>query len=491
MTFAELDAAASSAAAQLSRAGLRPADRVLIGERPGIGLFVALAAVLRAGLVAVFVDPGHGLGRVNQLMSRHPPAALIASGWGRWLSYCLPATRNVPLRFSRGIRFPGWQRLCESTTPADTFNYETDPRDPALLTFTSGSTGLPKGIARSHGLLRAQLRILAEELPASPGDVALVTLAMFVLPNLARGVCSVLPAPRLRKPARADAGTLVGQIVDERVTHIVAPPALLDRIADHCARRNAELAGVRDVTTGGGPVFPPRCQRWRAMAPGATLRLVYGSSEAEPIATTRLGGADSESRPTHAGVGLLAGTPAAGARVTIVPDRAGESIDDMNASEFRKLCLPADQIGEIVVSGPHVLPGYVNGSGDRLHKLTVDGERWHRTGDAGYLDYAGRLWLVGRCSARLGDARGTLYPLQVEVVASQSEQVLHSALVGRAGQRLLLVEWRHSPTRADLSALARSVGGFCIDRIQSVRQVPMDRRHNSKVDYARLERIVV
>src|SRR6185503_8477337 len=99
-------------------------------------------------------------------------------------------------------------------------------------------------------------------------------------------------------------------------------------------------------------------------------------------------------------------------------------------------CLESGEVGEIVVSGAHVLSGYLQGRGDEETKFRVDDAIWHRTGDAGWLDAQGRLWLLGRCAARIADERGTLWPFAVECAAQQNAAIRRAALVSDEGQRL-------------------------------------------------------
>src|SRR5690606_34695162 len=108
--------------------------------------------------------------------------------------------------------------------------------------------------------------------------------------------------------------------------------------------------------------------------------------------------------------------------------------------------------------------------------------------DAGYLDTEGRLWLLGRAQARISDNRGTIYPFAVECAASRIDGVRRSALVQHAGKRLLIVE----PTRgapADLpDVLARQLPWARLDAVRLMGRIPVDRRHNAKIDYTALAR---
>ena len=147
-------------------------------------------------------------------------------------------------------------------------------------------------------------------------------------------------------------------------------------------------------------------------------------------------------------------------------------------------CLPADEPGEIVVSGEHVLTGYLHGRGDDETKFRVDGAVWHRTGDAGYLDDRGRLWLLGRCVARIDDARGELYPFAAETAVYQDARVKRAAVVGHNGRRLLAVGVvRRRRSRATWKRSAQILAWARIDEVRVWPPVPVDNRHNAKIDY--------
>ena len=190
------------------------------------------------------------------------------------------------------------------------------------------------------------------------------------------------------------------------------------------------------------------------------------------------------------GRGLVAGLPVKAIQVRILRDRWGSRIGPYTEVEFAAACLPPEQPGEIVVSGEHVLPGYLNGHGDHETKFSVNGTIWHRTGDAGYLDPRGRLWLLGRCAARIDDAHGFIYPFAVEAAASQYPLVRRSALVAHRGRRILAVQLDDRVSAADLSALRESLAWAHTDEIQVHKRLPVDKRHNAKIDYSALDKLL-
>lgn len=117
-------------------------------------------------------------------------------------------------------------------------------------------------------------------------------------------------------------------------------------------------------------------------------------------------------------------------------------------------------------------------------------QTWHRTGDAGYLDEQGRLWLVGRCKAAIRDSWSTSYPFQVEIPACGFPGVARAALLKYGEQPTLVLETSEPGNIRDLVARWALLRQVRISRIVMVREIPMDKRHNSKVDYGRLEKLL-
>jgi acyl-CoA synthetase (AMP-forming)/AMP-acid ligase II len=230
------------------------------------------------------------------------------------------------------------------------------------------------------------------------------------------------------------------------------PPALCKCLVDS----GASLRHVTKVFTGGGPVFPDLLRRLPCLAPNARISLIYGSSEAEPIAQLALDqiAGDDFQAMTH-GVGLLAGAPVEGIRLRI-------------------------EDGEVWVSGPHVVKTYLNPIDDSGSKLRIDGRIWHQTGDAGRLDDRGRLWLLGRHKERVGK----LYPFAVEAAAQRVPGVRNAAFLNVGADAVLVIEQDGNSSvafpRAWMSQWSANL------RVVKLPQIPMDSRLHSKVDYGRL-----
>ncbi len=488
-SFSELERRSAQAAQMLSAKGLRAGDVALVFQPMSVCLYEVLLALFRLGMVALFVDPQAGRDTIVHAVARCRPKALIACHKAQWLRLLSPAVAAIPHKLATAAWFPGatsWQRLAAYAPAPEVTDVDDD--HPALITFTSGATGRPKAALRTHGFLCRQHRVLEKHLDLRPGQLDLTTLPVFVLANLGSGVTSLIPDANLLRPGHIRPARVLRQIRQYRPQRSAGSPAFYLRLAQAVAVTGETLPQFETIYTGGAPVYPRTLDALRKMAPRARLVAVYGSTEAEPIAHLDDSQIDTSAiERMHTGHGLLAGTPVDDIELKIIRMQWGQAIATLTAAEFHALQLPAGQTGEIVVSGAHVLPGYLDGIGDQETKFAVEGRRWHRTGDAGYLDHRHRLWLMGRCSARLQDTDGELYPFAVEAAALQQHAVRHAALIQDGGRRLLVIEC-HKGRVVDHDRLLQTLRWAKIDRIREVRKIPMDKRHNAKVDYPALYR---
>ncbi|MDB5506830.1 MAG: hypothetical protein JWR75_1468 [Devosia sp.] len=442
ISFADLARRSGALAQGWHRAGLRQGDRVLVAMSVGIDLYASIAALWRVGATIVFPEPALGLAGLRHAVRLTRPRALLTSGAYGLIRLVLPELWGVGLHLGLDTGSPG-DLLTAST-----------PDHPALISFTSGSTGKPKAIVRSHGFLAAQDAALDPLIaPEREDEVDLVAFPVFVLANLARGTTSALPNWSLRDPGSADIGSILRLLEKHRVTRALVPPSIGDVLA------RAPALPLQTVLTGGGPVFPDLLRRLQRVMPksGDTIS-VYGSTEAEPIAWQRASDiSPSQWQAMEAGSGLLAGRPIGAVKVRLISD-------------------------EIVVTGDHVNKSYLGGQGDADNKIALEGAIWHRTGDAGRLDGEGLLWLKGRLS---GLCSG-VYPFEVEVPARLWPGVDRTALVSIDGRPVLAIEG----DEAQLGAWKEAGSGICVDAVVRVEHMPMDRRHQSKIDHSTLRKVM-
>lgn len=440
ITYAGLATRAAELAAAWATTGIGAGDRVLVAVWPGIALYASLAALWRLGAVAVLPEAAMGLAGFRHAAAAAAPKALLA-GWPvRLLSWAFPETRTIPLGLSPGDAGDAGAAPFPAVTAAD----------PALISFTSGTTGKPKGMVRSHGLLLAQHEALAPLIASrDEPEIDLVAFPAFVLTCLGHGSTVAMPGWDLRRHDQVSGETIARQARSLGVTRLLVPPVITARLA-----RDGLAAPVRRVLTGGGPVYPDVARAFLTKNPGVGLTIVYGSTEAEPIShidAEVLSEADWQM--TARGGGLPVGAPAPEATVRIEDD-------------------------EILVAGPHVNETYMDPTQDAATKLRREGRIFHRTGDAGRLDDRGRLWLLGRLAA----SRPGLHPFAIETAARLQPGVTGAAVVAAGDTVALFVE----PTTATLDepfSQRLSQSGVAV---RVVPKIPLDRRHRSKPDYAAL-----
>lgn len=492
VTFAGLDRMAGSIARQLRDARIQAGDRVLVFCPMSVALYAVLVGIWRCGATAVFLDPSTGRAQLERCCALASPKLFLAVPRAHALRVVSPSIRSIPVAFSIARWLPGARKLTiDGATDGDPTIAPADYGTPALITFTSGSTGQPKAAVRSHGFLLAQHRVLAHDLNLQPGQRDLSALPIFVLANLASGVTSIIPDADLRAPGEIAPARLHRQIRLMQPTRVAASPALLDRLAAHAALHNDQLETFEEIYTGGAPVFPRLLRLLQRVAPQATVVAVYGSTEAEPIARIAWDEMQPEDlRAMESGAGLLVGHPVAEIDLRILPDRWGHVIGPYTANTFDRDALPAVSTGEIVVAGEHVLTGYLDGLGDHETKFKVGDRTWHRTGDAGYLDKVGRLWLLGRASAKLVDVNGIVYPFAIECAAMSAEAVHRCALVEHGGARVLAVELEQGVSEDVASMLQRQLAWARVTEVLVVDAIPVDKRHNAKVDYPALRALL-
>ncbi|MGL4311449.1 MAG: AMP-binding protein, partial [Paracoccaceae bacterium] len=400
ISFAALLGQAEGLAADLAARGIEPGDRVLLATPLDARLYASLAALWMLGAAAVFPEPALGIRGLRHAISTMRPKAFLSAGKYRWLHLLLPPLwRLRPLSANVG-----------SSGPGPLPDYVPAPDDIALISFTSGTTGRPKTILRSHGFMTAQWRAVAPLMQTGDPGRDLVAFPVFVLVNLAAGRGSVLPFWRQGRET-PDVGILALRCADKNITRLLVPPAICEALAKHGIPET-----VTTILTGGGPLYPDTAAALMTRKPALRLVTVYGSTEAEPIAEIDSAAiTDVDRQAMRNGAGLLVGPPVPGLRLRIAGD-------------------------EVQVAGDHVNRGYFDAADNAGNKIAEGDTVWHRTGDAGRMDGQGRLWLLGRHGQRVELAGGPAYPFQIETAARFWPGVTRAALISTASGPVLAVE---------------------------------------------------
>lgn len=489
MNYADLYACVCNGAQQLLDDGLSPGNSILILQPVGIPLYISLLSAFHAGLTVMFIDPSANKTVIRNCLKLNPPKAFIGIGKAHWLRLTIPEIRKIAKLYHSS----GWAPRSKCWAPVAGKLHPPHPasqESPALITFTSGSTGMPKAACRTHGFLLAQHKALAESLDYRDGEVDLITLPIFTLANLASGLTSVLADTDLRYPARANSPAILKQCHQYKITRCAASPAFFEKLL-----HDEIFPDFHTIYTGGAPVFPNLLTNIQKAKPRMQIVTVYGSTEAEPIAHNLWSETTADEQQLMiSGKGLLVGKPVSATELRIVPDKSGENIPTMSPEKFDQLQLPNGEIGEIIVTGDHVLKGYLNGQGDEINKIHIKNSGiWHRTGDAGWIDAQGRVWLVGRCQAAIRrPGKEPIYPFGIECAAMAHPAVFRCALVDHQGKTTLVIQGSHNlkitPMQRD--EIQTFLSELPIEQFLYIKHIPVDNRHNAKIDYPALRQLL-
>ncbi|MGH8076743.1 MAG: olefin beta-lactone synthetase [Lysobacter sp.] len=502
LTYRELDARSDAIAMGLGKRGIVRATRVVVMVRPSPEFFLLMFALFKAGAVPVLVDPGIDKRALKQCLDEAQPQAFIGIPLAHLARVLLGWAASARIRITTGKR--AW--FCDATLAqverdgaAETTGPQlaaTQPDDVAAILFTSGSTGVPKGVVYRHRHFVAQIAMLAEAFGIAPGGIDLPTFPPFALFDPALGLTSVIPDMDPTKPALADPRRLHDAIARFGVDQLFGSPALMAVLA----RYGAPLPGVKRVTSAGAPVPTDVVARMRELLPDdAQFWTPYGATECLPVAVIE-GRELQATRPaTERGAGTCVGRAVAPNEVRII------RIDDEAIGEWSDaLCMGDGEVGEITVVGPTTTDSYFNrDTMTRLAKIRerrADGtERIvHRMGDVGYVDGEGRLWFCGRKSHRVETAAGPLYTEQVEPVFNAHPKVRRTALVGMgplgAQTPVVCVEFSTGVSTRDWARIERELRTLGAAQPHTARiahfvrhpKFPVDIRHNAKIGREKL-----
>jgi acyl-CoA synthetase (AMP-forming)/AMP-acid ligase II len=493
LNFAELDAEVSAWVARLGARGLRRGDRTLLMVRPGLPLIACAFALFRAGAVPVVIDPGMGLAGFLRCVARTRPRALVGIPIAQLLSRIVPgAFRSVEVRVPVSSRLTARLGGCPPMPTAQEIA-QSAPGEPAAILFTSGSTGTPKGVRYEHGMFDAQVRLIRETYGIEPGEIDLPLLPIFALFNPALGMTTVVPEIDPARPAAADPAKIVQAICQEKVTNSFGSPTLWRIVSDYCRERKTSLPSLRRVLCAGAPVPEALWAASRNFLPNGRLHSPYGATEALPVTSI----AADEREALDPSPGACLGRPVAGIGVKIIAIAEGPIPTLASATE-----VSAGTIGEIIVSGPVVTREYDGPPGATEEAKILDaGTCWHRMGDCGYLDSAGRLWFCGRKAERVRTAEGVLFTEPCEQVFRRHPRTARCALVGlgEPGSQEPAIVVEASPgSRAEAESIARELrrlgGGnpmtAGIRKFFFRARFPVDVRHNAKIHRLSLARWV-
>ena len=406
---------------RLLKENLSKGDKILLFTPLSIDLYIIMIGAWSVGVTPIFVDFSRGSAFVSESVARLQPELVIVDRVTALVSRRYPALAKSQIKTLRYTR---------PKTALDKPVLAVPPEHPAIMTLTSGTTGAPKTIVRSHGFLINQYHMLCNHLDFSAHHIDLGTLAVFTLANLAAGMTTVLPNKTYK--TKNNPQKLARLAHRHQVSRLIASPTLAREMLAH-----GTIPSLERIYLGGAPVYPSVMK----LIPYG--HVVYGSTEAEPIACLPF----EQVLAIGFGHGLPVGKP-------VIP------------------CKIVD--GEIMVSGE-----------------TVIGDGWHATGDAGFIDSQGVLHLLGKVKHCIHDERGTVYPFLVEL-ALDMQFGIRGAVVAKNGKRVLVIEHTELDLEPVIvqgqeqfgldEIILHRLEHFELDSVHMVKKLPMDKRHRAKIE---------
>ncbi|MER8038242.1 AMP-binding protein [Streptomyces hydrogenans] len=396
-------------ARSLAARGLGPGSTVALLTGNSVGGLAARHATALAGARLVYlydVLPPESLAHI--VHSVEPGLLLVDSGRHADMERLLPLVpAPAAATLGPGARGAGLADILAETTRRDPepLTVDIDPDDDWSIRHTSGTTGVPKAIQVTHG----QYRRCLENLRVDAGDPPRL-LACTPLSHVA-GLCAdltLLQGGSVVLQHAFEPGAVLSAIERERITHTWLLPPLLNRLLDHPALPATDVSSIERITYGGSPAAPARL-RHAAEVFGPVLHSWYGQSET--LGLTEVGPEEHTVVGRHGQITV--GRPMAGVEIT-VRDDLGRPV-------------PTGTQGEIVARAPGMMSGYW-----KQPELTAEVMRdgWVRTGDIGYLDECGYLFLVDRCNDMIKVRGGGIYPSEVEAVLLTHPAVAQCAVFG-------------------------------------------------------------
>lgn len=416
LSYAELDEQSDRLAAALRRLGLGRGDRVATLAANRAELVVTEVALYKAGLTRAPINARLGTGEVNQLLTESDARVLLTDA-----AHLEAARAAVP---GTGVQSvlgydgpsdlgPGYAETLAATAP-EPVEAECSETDIAVLHFTSGSTGKLKAAIQTYGNRLALLRksVMSPATRIGPGDRQIlagpVTHAsgMPLMGIFFAGGCAVvLP--------RWDAAEFLATIQRERATHAFVVPTMVNTVLALPTARDYDVSSLRQLIYGAAPMSPARIRAaWELFGPVLSQGFGCGETTSGVLFLS----AEDHRRAIDGGdeeLLLSCGRPLAEAEVRIVDD-SGTPVAD-------------GEIGEIVVRGPDVVPGYYNAP-DLTAESFRDG--WFHTGDLARRRSDGYVFIVDRKKDMIISGGFNIYAVEVESVLHQHPDVYEAAVVG-------------------------------------------------------------
>jgi acyl-CoA synthetase (AMP-forming)/AMP-acid ligase II len=398
LTYEALWAAVERGAARLAERGIARGDRVVLLALPAAESVAAAYAVLAAGAILVPLDPDATAYELGGRIRHADPRLVLAAGAVRALGRS--ATGDIPIVTPASLLAPRHVR-CERPP--------LSPEDLAAILYTSGTTDAPKGVMLTHGNFAANTLAVVESLGLGPEDRVLSPLPLFYAYGSSVLQTHLAAAGTVVLSDMVYAERAVDLMADERVTGFSGVPWMFRTLVDRTTFPSRPLPALRYLTQAGARMAPADIARVTRARPDVAFYVMYGQTEA----TSRLTFLPPDELRRR-------------------PDSVGRPIANVRIEIRRANGLRAGpgEPGEVVAAGPGIMAGYWRAPEATREAFSADERgRWLRTGDRGWLDADGYLYLDGRLSEMIKVGGHRVSPAEVEDVARQLPGVARAAAV--------------------------------------------------------------
>jgi long-chain acyl-CoA synthetase len=400
LTYADLDAGSARVAGLLAGLGMLPGDRVAL-MLPNVPDFATIYyGILRAGGVVVPMNPLLKGREVGYYLSDSQARLLFA-----W-SGCADEAGAGARRAGTQCVIVDENYMAALTAQPAPAVAERSAVDTAVILYTSGTTGQPKGAELTHGNLSANVKVAVDKLfHIGPSDVVFGGLPLFHSFGQTCGLNAAISVGAcLTLVSRFDPDKVLLVLARDRVTVFEGVPTMYVALLGAPGREAYDLSSLR-LCVSGGAALPVEVLRGFEKAFGCAILEGYGLSETSPIAS--FNHPDRERKPGSIG------TPVEGVAMRLIDDRG----DD----------LPPGEVGEIAIRGHNVMKGYWRRE-DATAEAIPDG--WFRSGDLARMDEDGYFFIVDRKKEMIIRGGYNVYPREIEEVLYEHPSVVEAAVVG-------------------------------------------------------------
>lgn len=464
LSWAQMHDSTARLAGRLAELGIKPDDRVAILAGNSIGYFISWYAVPWSGAVIV------------PLNTRLAPAELDFQLRDAEVKLLLHDADFAEL--AAGLKQAGavaetlaidWPQLGESLTDVPPLAEYDGPAGLAGIFYTGGTTGLPKGVMLSHDTLTSMAINLLAHIEFRAGDVLFHAAPMFHLADIGTLFGTMACGTHVFRKILDPRG-LLEDFARYDVTHSFTVPVMIERLTREAVQSGISLPALKYLGYGGSPIASASLEKVRVQFP--TTRIVQGYGQTEFPAVTYLGW---EEHQEGADPALLksCGRPCVGYDVRILDEDGNE--------------LPRGEIGEIVGRGDNMMSGYL-GRPEETAAVLRDG--WLYTGDAGYMNEDGYVFITDRLKDMIVTGAENVYSIEVENALSYHPAVLECAVIGLPdadwGERvhavIVTAEGVDVPDAAELVQFCRNrIAGYKIPKSFDFRTEPLPRSAAGKV----------